>query len=72
MHNDLSFDPIAFADDLAARRAASIAESVARWRAWVDAELPGVLAMPDDALAAPPPWPVLVAIPNRVAQQAGA
>jgi len=48
------FDPIAFADDLAARRAASIAESVARWRAWVAVELPAVLALPDNALAARP------------------
>jgi len=70
VHNDLSFDPIAFADDLAARRAASIAESVARWRAWVDAELPGVLAMPDDALAAPPPglfsWLFPTGSPSRL------
>jgi hypothetical protein len=54
MHNELSFDPIAFADDLVARRAASIAANVAHWRAWVTSRLPEVLALPDDALEARP------------------
>jgi len=49
-----SLDPIAFGDDLAARRAASIAANVARWRAWVTSELPAVLALPDNALEARP------------------
>ncbi len=54
MHNELSFDPIAFANELAARRVASIAQNVARWRIWVTSRLPEVLAMPDDALEGRP------------------
>ena len=62
-------DPIAFADDLAARRAASIAQNVARWRAWVTAELPRVLALPDDALEARPglfAWLFPTGAPSRL------
>ena len=47
-------DPIAFADDLAARRAASIAQNVTRWRAWVQDGLADALALPDDAIQARP------------------
>jgi hypothetical protein len=54
MHHELSIDPITFADDLVARRSASIATNVERWRAWVASDLPAVLTLPHDALEARP------------------